>query len=241
MKTSARAGYGAGTGAFCRVDGVSKRYGGTTVLRVCSFALERGEVLGLAGPNGAGKTTLSRILTGFARPSTGSALLEGLPAERFRRRRGVGYLQEEVPRYWEGSVADLLALRAAAAGPLPVSRAAELLGIAELAARPLRKLSKGQWRRVLTACAVAGPPALVVLDEPDSGLDPGALDALATLVRACAAAGAAVVVLSHQLPELEALCDRVAFLAAGELMGPFAPAELPAGGLRELYRERVLR
>lgn len=224
------------TSPICVAEGLARSYDGRIALTDCSFQLSAGEVLGLAGPNGAGKSTLARLLTGFVQPSAGTIRLGALTPAQYRTRHGVGYLPEDVAFYAECTPYELLNMRAAA-GPLDWRRAADLLDLGPLLHRPLRILSKGQGRLAYTAYAALGPSRVVVLDEPDSGLDPTALDRLRELVRACAAGGAVVVVLSHQLPELAEVCDRVMFLREGRVSGTFSQDEVASRGARSLYRE----
>jgi ABC-2 type transport system ATP-binding protein len=218
--------------------GIGKRYGKFEAIPPgCSFALKPGEVVGLAGPNGAGKTTLARILCGFTPPTAGAVSLDGLSAVVFRERFGVGYLPEELPRPWECTVGQFLGLRADAGGTERTSSILDMLGISEGDPRRIPTLSKGQWRLALAAYSTLAPSRLMVLDEPDSGLDPHGLDRVRRLVDFCSESGATVMVSSHHLYELEAVCHRVLFIARGSIIAEEARDQYQSVGLRERYRQ----
>jgi ABC-type multidrug transport system ATPase subunit len=219
-------------------DGVGKRYGQHEAVKPgCNFSLRSSEVVGLAGPNGAGKTTIARMACGFTAPTVGRLTLDGLSADRFRERSGVGYLPEELPRPWRCTVDQLLGLRAEAAEPKRTSSILQILDISERDQRQIPALSKGQWRLVLAAYSSIAPSRLIVLDEPDSGLDPTSLDRVRTLVEFCSEAGATVLISSHHLYELEAVCDRVLFIESGRTIAEETRAQYQSIGLRERYRQ----
>ena len=200
------------------LESAMKRYGARVALQPTSLQLGAGECFGIAGPHGAGKSTLARLIAGFAHPTEGSVLVRSLPASVHRTRHGIGYLAEEMPRAWRCSVGGFLSLRSMAPGPISAQTAAQLLDLEPLWEKPIHNLSKGQWRLVLTAYACIGPAGVVILDEPDSGLDPRGLDRLRSIIIACRERGALVVVLSHQMTELDAVCDRIAFVSDGALL-----------------------
>jgi ABC-type multidrug transport system ATPase subunit len=240
---------------------VQLRYGRREVLQDVSLQVAPGTVVGLVGPNGVGKTSLARIAAGFTLPSGGHAAMAGLPPRAFRRLHGIGYAPEELPRVAHWTVGTLLSLRAAgtpggearggearegrvhgAGGQAGSPHAGEFahqvvrtLGLEGLLDGRVTRLSKGQWRLVVAAYAAIACPRLLILDEPDSGLDPGALDRLARLVALARSAGAVVLMLSHQLVELERSCDRVLFIRGGRIV-----AEEPGGSgvsLKTRYAE----
>ena len=222
-----------------RLKGVTLRYGRHAALRNVSLAVHGGETVGLVGPNGAGKTSIARIATGFALPSEGTATVDGLSARDYRLRHGVGFVPEELPRLFRCRVRALLGVRerdVAAEAQAFRDRVVGSLGVAALLDKPLTALSRGQWRVVLVAYAALSRPGLVVLDEPDAGLDPGALDRVAELVGILRDAGVAVLLLSHQLFEIERTCERVVFVREGNIVAEEAAA---AGGafLRQRYQE----
>jgi ABC-type multidrug transport system ATPase subunit len=221
-----------------RLESVGLRYGRVEALRAVSFSAAAGEVVGLVGPNGAGKTSMARVAAGFTLPSTGSATMNGLDARTYRLRHGIGYAPEDLPRPGSWRVRTLLGMRGSAGGDGARNHARMLdaLAVVPLLDRSVRTLSKGQWRAVLLAYAALGDSRLLVLDEPDSGLDPGALDRLRGFVEILRETGAVVLILSHQLFELERTCDRVLFVRSGEIV---AEEPAPSGGsfLRQRYRE----
>lgn len=228
--------------AFCVLDGVSKQYGRVVALHDAALAIAPGEIVGLAGPNGAGKSTLAKILAGFVQPTTGTIAVGGLDPRVYRERFGIGYLPEEADRPVRTSLSGLLASRGVPKGAhLGEVEVFEITGLAPLRDRMLTQLSKGQWRLALAAYAALGPSRLVLFDEPDSGLDPDALDRLIVLIQAVAATGASVVILSHHLEAMERTCGRVAMVAAGRIVAQFDKSELQSmdGGLRRAYRESV--
>lgn len=214
------------------------QFNGKRVLGPITWDLMRGEVVGVAGPNGSGKTTLARALVGFRPPSKGSVSVEGMASARWRMERGVGYLPEELPRPWRCRVGDVLSLRPDALRRVQEGEA-DAFGVAGMLERPLRVLSKGQWRAVLISFACLSDSGLVVLDEPDSGLDPSALERLNAMINHTAERGAAVVVLSHQLAELARACRKVAFVSQGTWRGEVDATRMSEIQLRESYHMAV--
>jgi ABC-2 type transport system ATP-binding protein len=221
-----------------RFEDVFLRYGRQEILRGVSMEVSPGDVVGLVGPNGAGKTTMARLATGFTLPTAGSVTVDGIPARAHRLRHGVGYSPEELPRAGGFTVGTLLELRPPhdAAGAAWRNRVLETLALEPLLSRRIPSLSKGQWRTALLAYAAIARPDLVVLDEPEAGLDPGALDRLAGLITLLRETGALVLILSHQLFEIERSCDRVLFVRQGTIA---AEEQAGSGGafLRQRYME----
>lgn len=213
--------------------GLSKRYGRNPAVLNVSLTLGRGEVLGLMGPNGSGKSTLARLLLGFSTPDEGTVTIDGLPSREFRRTRGVGFLPEELGRDLPVRAGDLLEVRVSA---LEAAAVVKALGLDNLLDASLTELSKGQWRRVLAAYALIGSPELVVLDEPDSGLDILALDGLQDAIRLTADRGAAVLLLSHSLDELRRVCTKVGIMRHGELKVVRDIGGMNTEEIRDLYR-----
>jgi ABC-2 type transport system ATP-binding protein len=204
------------------VEDLHKRYGRLHALRGVSFAIVPGEVFGYLGPNGAGKTTTLRILLGLVRAGRGTVRLLGEPAARAASRERVGFLPGEL-RLHDGMTGHALLDHFARFRPgrPPVLRE-RLLDALDLKASDLARrvkwLSHGTRRKVGLVVALQHDPDLVLLDEPTNGLDPLVQRAFRDILRELAARGRAVLLSSHVLSEVEAVCGRVAVLRAGELL-----------------------
>ncbi len=213
-------------------------FGDAHVLADVSFTVPSATVVGFVGRNGAGKTTTMRIALGLLAASSGHVTWNGRGVDRALTRRTAGYLPEERGLYPKTPVREQLrylgrlsGMSARAAGAA-ADHWIELLGLTERAATPTEELSLGNQQRVQLAAALVHEPALLVLDEPFSGLDPVGVDLLSSVVRQRAAAGAAVLFSSHQLELVERLCDRVVMIDAGRVVAD--------GGVAELRRRRSL-
>jgi ABC-2 type transport system ATP-binding protein len=217
------------------VDAV-KRYGSRAALAGVSLRVAAGEALGLLGPNGAGKTTALRLLLGFARASAGGVSLFGRDPRDPAARRGVGYLPERLVLPERATVRGFLRLQGALAGLEASVRDAEVdaalatVGLADRARERIGGLSKGLRQRLGFANALLGRPALLVLDEPTSGLDPLGIRDARGWIQSARERGAALLVSSHTLSEVERTCDRVAILNDGRLAASGALADLVGPG-----------
>jgi ABC-2 type transport system ATP-binding protein len=228
------------------VDAV-KRYGSRAALAGVSLRLAAGEALGLLGPNGAGKTTALRLLLGFARASAGGVSLFGRDPSDPAARRGVGYLPERLVLPERATVRGFLRLQAGLAGIDAAARDAEVdaalasVGIADRARERIGGLSKGLRQRLGFANALLGKPALLVLDEPTSGLDPLGIRDARGWILAARERGAALLVSSHGLSEVERTCDRIAILNEGKLAASGALSELaqPGESLEDVFVRAV--
>lgn len=215
-----------------KLEQASRRRAGRPAVRELSLTLERGQVLGLLGVNGAGKSTTLAMIAGALAPDSGRVLLDGadLAEHPERARRLVGWLPERAPLWQELTVAEHLdahgRLRGLKGAALSQARARmlERLELAPLQRRLAGVLSQGQRQRLGLACALLHDPQLLVLDEPGNALDPVQVAALRVLIREQAAAGTAVILSTHVLAEVTAVCDRVAILHEGTLRhdGPLA-------------------
>lgn len=217
---------------------------GRHVLHGVSLALPPGGVTGLAGVNGAGKTTLLELAAGGLAPSSGEILLSGRPARDVEARAGLGYCPDvpALPPFLTSGEA--LRLCAGLRG-LPRRRGraacddlAGRLGLADVLDRRIAELSRGNLVRVGIAQALLGRPDVVLLDESFAPLDPVAQRGLRGVIREEAERGAAVLVSSHQLAQLEKVADRVFVLRDGELAGPFGRRRMGSGALESLLAGR---
>jgi len=228
--------------------GLSKRYGDLVAVDGVTFSVRPGEVVGFLGPNGAGKTTTMRMLTGFVPPTDGSATIAGhdIFTDPLAARRAVGYLPETPPLYPEMSVEDYVDYvarlkdvpRARRRGA--VDRALERCGLAHVRRRVIGALSKGYRQRVGLAQAIVHDPAVLILDEPTVGLDPIQIREIRALIAELAAEGGGkrtVILSTHILPEVEAICRRVLIISRGRKVVDQPLAELTAGGasLEEVF------
>ena len=203
------------------MTGVSRRFGALLAVDDVTLTVAPGEVVGLLGANGAGKTTLIKMLLGLLAPSTGAVTLFGGRPSRATRRR-LGYVPQGLVLYDELTVAENLEFVASTFGaPVP-----ELPpGLFEVADEPVRSIGLGRARRLAFVAALAHCPALLVLDEPTSGIDPLARARLWDTVREQADRGVGVLVTTHYLQEAEQ-CDRLVLMAAGRAVASGGEADL---------------
>jgi gliding motility-associated transport system ATP-binding protein len=204
------------------LEHLTRCYGTFTAVDDVSFTITRGEVVGLLGHNGAGKTTLMKILTGYLEPTRGTVRVDGLeigrdtPAIQAR----IGYLPENCPLWPDMTVIDFLEYQAALHGVPPERRRAAVAAairrtaLKEKATAPIHTLSRGYRQRVGVAQAILHEPDIVILDEPTNGLDPSQILHMRELI-AELARRATVVVSTHILQEVQAVCQRVVILRAG--------------------------
>lgn len=230
--------------AAIKVDGLTKSFGGRKAVDDVSFALPEGAFLSVFGPNGAGKTTLLRMLATLARPTAGSIELAGidLAEEPDRARASIGLISHNPMLYPDLTAEENLLLYAKLYGvPDPGRRVVELLDAVGLKHRRLdrvRTFSRGMTQRVSIARALVNDPAVVLLDEPYSGLDPHAMAIFDELI-ASVREGRTFVMVSHDLEKGLALADHVLVLARGRVVAFAEKASLEPGEFRELYRTTV--
>jgi ABC-2 type transport system ATP-binding protein len=220
--------------AVLEVRGLAKSYGGFTAVHDLSFAVARGEVLGLVGPNGAGKTSTLRCLGGILPPTRGTIRVAGhdLAADPVAAKRELAFLPDE-PRLFDYlTVREHLNLVARLYGVIDwEARATALLAELELdgkAAALPGELSRGMKQKLTIACGFLHAPRLVLLDEPLTGLDPLGIRKMKRSLRARAEAGAAIVLSSHLLPLVEELCHRVLVIVQGRVVALGTLAEIRA-------------
>ena len=210
-----------------RVDNLTKRYvvgfrrRKVDVLRGISLQVRRGEILGIVGPNGAGKTTLFKILTGLSQPTSGECALFGRPVDSFMSRKNLGYLPENPYFYDHLKVEEILRYYGGLHG-LSRRQMSERIdsliarvGLDHARGRALKKFSKGMRQRAGLAQALINDPDLLILDEPQSGLDPLGRKQIRDLIFELKQQGKTILFSSHVLPDVEAVCDRVLVLHKG--------------------------
>jgi ABC-2 type transport system ATP-binding protein len=206
------------------VRNLSRHYGALKAVDQVSFDISRREILGLLGHNGAGKTTIMKMLTGFLEPSSGTMRIAGLDiaAERRAVQRHIGYLPENCPLYPELTVLDHLDYQAALHGlqgtarTRALRRAIERTALESKASATVATLSRGYRQRLGVAQAILHEPEILILDEPTNGLDPAQIQHMRTLIRELAEQ-ATVIISTHILQEVEAVCERVLIMRAGRL------------------------
>jgi ABC-2 type transport system ATP-binding protein len=212
-----------------------KRFGSLTAVDGISFSVERGEVVGFLGPNGAGKSTAMKIISGFLEPTSGEAWIDGHNShtDPIAARRRLGYLPEGAPAYADMTVAAFLEFVAAMHGMTRAqanARLAELVDRVDLADvwnQRIEALSKGFKRRVGIAQALVHDPDALILDEPTDGLDPIQKYEMRGLIRSIAQ-HKAIIISTHILEEVEAVCTRAIIIAKGRMLADATPAELLA-------------
>jgi ABC-2 type transport system ATP-binding protein len=231
------------------VKGLVKTYGPKRAVDGVSFSVNRGDILGFLGPNGAGKSTTMKMITGFLRPDAGSATVDGIDVTRdpVAVKGKLGYLPESAPAYPEmtveeflGFIAEIRGYRDPAARAAQVDRAVQLTHLAPVRKQTIETLSKGFKQRVGFAQALLHDPGVLVLDEPTDGLDPNQKNEVRTLIKGMAEAKA-VILSTHILEEVEAICNRVIIISQGKVVADETPAQMrarkPGARLDEIFRE----
>ncbi len=218
-----------------QVRELTKRFGALTAVDNISLTVDRGEVLGFLGPNGAGKSTTMKMVTGFLPPTSGTAQVCGFDVIRdpIEVKRRVGYLPEGAPLYEDMTPLAFLNFvsevrgTAAADRADAIERAAGLINIGEVMHQPIGTLSKGYKRRVGLAQAIIHDPEVLILDEPTDGLDPNQKHEVRELISKMAE-DKAIVISTHLLEEVEAVCTRAAIISRGKIVTDGAPETLLA-------------
>ncbi|MBG0562478.1 ABC transporter ATP-binding protein [Actinoplanes aureus] len=223
------------TSAAVEVNAVHRRYGGPhgfEAVRGVSFEVRRGELFALLGTNGAGKTSTMELVAGFSRPQAGEVRVLGHDPERDRAavRPRVGIMLQEGGFPPDLTVAETVAMWAGTlTDPRPAGEALELVDLSDRASVRVRQLSGGERRRLDLALAVLGRPAVLLLDEPTTGLDPESRRNAWTMVRSLLADGVTVLLTTHYLHEAQELADRLAIMHGGVVVAAGSPAEIVAG------------
>jgi gliding motility-associated transport system ATP-binding protein len=215
------------------VENLTKRFPTQTAVSDVSFSVQQGEIVGFLGPNGAGKTTAMRVLTGYLPPTAGTARVAGydVVTRSLEARASLGYLPESAALYPEMRVHEYLAYRArlegvnGAAVKARVAEAIESCLLQEVANRKVENLSKGFRQRTALAGALVHRPPVLILDEPTVGLDPMQIIKIRETIRALGRERA-VLLSTHILPEVDAVCDRVLIIDRGRIVAEGTAAEL---------------
>jgi ABC-2 type transport system ATP-binding protein len=203
---------------------LTRTYGEFTAVDDISFGIARGEIVGLLGHNGAGKTTIMKMLTGFLEPTAGSITVDGLDIGENREavQSRIGYLPENCPVYPEMNIMDYLDYAASLHGvpagdrPARISRAVARTELGDKAGSAIQTLSRGYQQRVGVAQAILHEPSILILDEPTNGLDPTQIQQMRGLIRELSKS-ATIIISTHILQEVQAVCDRVIVIHEGRL------------------------
>jgi len=215
------------------VRNLKKSYGEVEAVRDVSFSVGKDQVVGFLGPNGAGKTTIMKILTCFHFPSGGTAEVDGIRVDEWpvRVKEKIGYLPENVPLYGDLTVDEYLAFIAEARllpakeRPAAIDSALEACGLAAFRSRRIETLSKGYRQRTGLAQAILHDPPILILDEPTGGLDPNQIIEIRSLIRELGRRKT-VILSSHILQEVEAICSRVLIINQGQIAAQGTPEEI---------------
>jgi ABC-2 type transport system ATP-binding protein len=229
------------------VKGLVKNFGPFQAVKGVSFSVAKGEVLGFLGPNGAGKTTTMRMITGFLPPSEGTAAICGFDITQspVEAKRQIGYLPEEAPAYSSMTVTQFLNFIAEIRGLLKqegrtaVENAITRCRLDTVRHQTIETLSKGYRQRVCFAQAILHNPPVLIMDEPTDGLDPNQKFVVRQMIRDMAAEKA-IIVSTHILEEVDAVCSRAIIISDGRIVANGTPAELkaqsPGGRLEDVFR-----
>ncbi|KZD12616.1 ABC transporter ATP-binding protein [Oceanibaculum pacificum] len=218
-----------------RIRDLAKRFGSIHAVDGISFAVAKGEVLGFLGPNGAGKSTTMKMITGFLQPSAGSAEVCGFDVERqpLEVKRRIGYLPEGAPAYGDMTPLSFLEFCAdvrrlsGADRRAKIEAAVEKTTLQGVLYQPVDTLSKGFKRRVGLAQALLHDPEVLILDEPTDGLDPNQKHEVRSLIHGMAR-DKAIIISTHILEEVDALCSRAVVIASGRIVADGTPGQLEA-------------
>ncbi|KNY29148.1 ABC transporter ATP-binding protein [Pseudobacteroides cellulosolvens] len=215
------------------IQNMSKRYGNVNAVRDLSFTLEKGEILGFLGPNGAGKSTTMNIITGFMPPTSGTIKVCGYDVmeDPIEVKKRIGYLPEQPPLYTDMTVKDYLnyvcdlkhVKRSLRKNQL--DDVMDLVKIGDVRGRLIKNLSKGYKQRVGLAQALVGSPEVLILDEPTVGLDPKQIIEIRNLIKALGR-NHSIILSSHILPEVSAVCERVVIINKGRISAVDTPENL---------------
>jgi ABC-2 type transport system ATP-binding protein len=229
------------------VKSIAKNFGAIKAVKGISFKVDKGEVLGFLGPNGAGKTTTMRMITGFLPPNSGTAIVCGhdVTEEPVEAKKQIGYLPENAPAYQSMTVLDFLKFAAEIRGfwgnekKAKVEAALEKCRLQNVRHQTIATLSKGYRQRVCFAQAILHDPPVLIMDEPTDGLDPNQKHVVRTMINEMASQKA-IIVSTHILEEVEAVCTRAIIISSGIIVANGTPSDLKArsstGRLDDVFR-----
>lgn len=230
-----------------RLDHVTKSFMGRTAVDDATFEIARGEVVGFLGPNGAGKTTTMRMIAGILEPDSGTVICDGYDmwTDRIKAQSLIGYLPEGAPLYGEmtalsylGFISETRGIAKSARGEM-IGAAVKRTSLEDVLQRPIDTLSKGFRRRVALAGAILHDPPILILDEPTDGLDPNQKRAARALIAALSP-NRAIMISTHVLEEVSAVCSRVLVVTKGQIVADETPSELakrtPSGRLEDAFQ-----
>ena len=230
------------------IENLVKKFGTLTAVDGISFAVEPGEVLGFLGPNGAGKSTTMKMITGFLAPTSGIIRVCGhkVDGDALAAKQELGYLPEGAPSYGEMTTHQFLEFIGdvrGLSGKLRsdcIDKVVSQLHLQQVINRPIETLSKGFKRRVGLAQAILHDPKVLILDEPTDGLDPNQKYEVRQLIKGMAQ-DKIVVISTHILEEVDAVCSKAIIIANGKIVANETPKELiarsPSGRLDDVFRE----
>ena len=233
-------------GAMIEANDLSKFYGDFAATRDVTFTVAPGEVVAFLGPNGAGKSTTMKLLTGYLAPSTGYARIAGfdVATQRLEAAKRLGYLPENGPLYPDMTPRSLLKFFGEARGMSGEQidrRMAEVISLCRLESvlgKPIGKLSKGFRQRVGMAQVLLHEPDVLILDEPTAGLDPNQIREVRKMIRTLGETKT-ILLSTHILQEVEAMCNRVIFINEGRVVFDGSPSEFGADvrGIDQKFHE----
>ena len=231
------------------VKNLKKCFGDFQAVKGVSFSVKEGEVLGFLGPNGAGKSTTMRMITGFLPPTSGTAVLNGhdVLTDPIAAKRDLGYLPESAPSYRAMTVRDYLKFIAEVRGKgdAEVNEALTLAKLSDKAGQTIETLSKGYRQRTAFAAAIIHDPKVLIMDEPTDGLDPNQKFTVREMIKDMAKKGKAIIISTHILEEVDAVCSKVVVISDGEVKFDGTPAELkakdPSGKLDVVFRNLTMK
>jgi ABC-2 type transport system ATP-binding protein len=235
-----------------KVENLKKSFGTFDAVKGISFSVKKGEVLGFLGPNGAGKSTTMRMITGFLPPTAGTAVICGhdITTDPVAAKASIGYLPESAPSYRAMTVEDFLTFCAKVRGfkgaevKEKVDAVIEKARLSNVRRQTIETLSKGYRQRTCFAQAVIHDPPVLIMDEPTDGLDPNQKFVVRQMIKEMAAEKA-IIISTHILEEVDAVCTRALIIADGEIKADGTPDELrakdPSGKLDVVFRKLTMK